>query len=305
MWTEPKLCMGGVILPEKRTLPCEGMEFWVRLGAGLGAFTAVLLVSLTCYFWKKNKRYHSRFLPTHFSFSPSLSFFLFSLLLLLLLSSIPSSSFLTPCLPPHHPSFLLSSQLFFLSPYSLSLALFFLHVYLIIFFSSFYLLPSLFPFFILFVLFLPVFFLNFIYSYRISLLLSLLPLFLLFLLLSFLPFFLLSFFPTCPTFPPSLLPVFLLTVLPSFLLSSFLPTPYPHLFPSFPTSFLPFLLCLFLSSSLPLFDLIPSAVLSLSLHSSCQYSCGQHYSSSVFFTPTKLILSLVSLLGWSTSTPGW
>ncbi|KAI3371380.1 hypothetical protein L3Q82_023980 [Scortum barcoo] len=56
VWIEPKLCMGGVTLPEKKTLPCEGVEFWVQLSAGLGAFTAVLLVSLTCYFWKKNKR---------------------------------------------------------------------------------------------------------------------------------------------------------------------------------------------------------------------------------------------------------
>ncbi|KAM8892856.1 endosome/lysosome-associated apoptosis and autophagy regulator family member 2 [Spinachia spinachia] len=56
VWTEPKLCVGGLSLPEKKTLPCEGVEFWVRLGAALGAFTAVLLVSLTCYFWKKNKR---------------------------------------------------------------------------------------------------------------------------------------------------------------------------------------------------------------------------------------------------------
>lgn len=56
VWSEPKLCVGGVALPEKKTLPCEGVEFWLRLGAGLGAFAAVLLVSLTCYFWKKNKR---------------------------------------------------------------------------------------------------------------------------------------------------------------------------------------------------------------------------------------------------------
>lgn len=56
VWSEPKLCVGGVALPEKKTLLCEGVEFWVRLGAGLGAFAAVLLVSLTCYFWKKNKR---------------------------------------------------------------------------------------------------------------------------------------------------------------------------------------------------------------------------------------------------------
>ncbi|XP_017261413.1 endosome/lysosome-associated apoptosis and autophagy regulator family member 2 [Kryptolebias marmoratus] len=56
VWTEPKLCIGGVALPEKRTVACEGMEYWVRLGAGIGTFTAVLLVFLTCYFWKKNKR---------------------------------------------------------------------------------------------------------------------------------------------------------------------------------------------------------------------------------------------------------
>uniref|UniRef100_A0A146ZIT8 Endosome-lysosome associated apoptosis and autophagy regulator family member 2a n=1 Tax=Fundulus heteroclitus TaxID=8078 RepID=A0A146ZIT8_FUNHE len=56
VWTEPKLCIGGVTLPEKKTVPCEGMEFWTRLGAGMGIFTAVLLVCLTCYFWKKNKR---------------------------------------------------------------------------------------------------------------------------------------------------------------------------------------------------------------------------------------------------------
>uniref|UniRef100_A0A7N6FA93 MRH domain-containing protein n=1 Tax=Anabas testudineus TaxID=64144 RepID=A0A7N6FA93_ANATE len=55
VWTEPKLCIGGATLPEKKRVPCEGMEFWIRLGAGLGAFTAILLVSLTCYFWKKNK----------------------------------------------------------------------------------------------------------------------------------------------------------------------------------------------------------------------------------------------------------
>lgn len=56
VWTEPKVCVGGVSLPNKKTLPCESVEFWIQLGAGLGAFTAVLLVSLTCYFWKKNKR---------------------------------------------------------------------------------------------------------------------------------------------------------------------------------------------------------------------------------------------------------
>lgn len=57
VWTEPKVCMGGVSLPNKETMPCEGLDLWVQLCAGVGAFITVLLVSLTCYFWKKNKRY--------------------------------------------------------------------------------------------------------------------------------------------------------------------------------------------------------------------------------------------------------
>ncbi|KAG7264718.1 hypothetical protein CRUP_018818 [Coryphaenoides rupestris] len=44
VWTEPKLCMGGVPLPKKRTLACENMDFVVRLSASVGALTAVLLV---------------------------------------------------------------------------------------------------------------------------------------------------------------------------------------------------------------------------------------------------------------------
>lgn len=29
---------------------------WLKVGVGGGAFMAALLISLTCYFWKKNKR---------------------------------------------------------------------------------------------------------------------------------------------------------------------------------------------------------------------------------------------------------
>ncbi|KAK7892170.1 hypothetical protein WMY93_024133 [Mugilogobius chulae] len=56
VWSEPRVCVSGVGLPQKKTLPCESVEMWVQLGGGLGALTALLLVSLTCYFWKKNKR---------------------------------------------------------------------------------------------------------------------------------------------------------------------------------------------------------------------------------------------------------
>ncbi|CAH2275655.1 UPF0577 KIAA1324-like homolog [Pelobates cultripes] len=56
VWNEPKLCNKGVPLPDKRASTCESIDFWLKVGAGVGAFTAVLLIALTCYFWKKNQK---------------------------------------------------------------------------------------------------------------------------------------------------------------------------------------------------------------------------------------------------------
>uniref|UniRef100_A0A8C6SNP8 Si:ch211-233h19.2 n=2 Tax=Neogobius melanostomus TaxID=47308 RepID=A0A8C6SNP8_9GOBI len=56
VWMEPRVCVGGAALPQKKSVPCESLDSWIELGAILGALSAVLLVSLTCYFWKKNKR---------------------------------------------------------------------------------------------------------------------------------------------------------------------------------------------------------------------------------------------------------
>uniref|UniRef100_A0A8C0H7G3 Endosome-lysosome associated apoptosis and autophagy regulator family member 2 n=1 Tax=Chelonoidis abingdonii TaxID=106734 RepID=A0A8C0H7G3_CHEAB len=56
VWNEPKQCIKGIALPEKRVSTCETMDFWLKVGAGVGAFTAVLLIALTCYFWKKNQK---------------------------------------------------------------------------------------------------------------------------------------------------------------------------------------------------------------------------------------------------------
>uniref|UniRef100_A0A8K9X4H4 MRH domain-containing protein n=1 Tax=Oncorhynchus mykiss TaxID=8022 RepID=A0A8K9X4H4_ONCMY len=56
VWNEPKLCIKGISLPAKSSAPCEAIALWLKVGVGGGAFLAVLLVSLTCYFWKKNKR---------------------------------------------------------------------------------------------------------------------------------------------------------------------------------------------------------------------------------------------------------
>ncbi|XP_061922405.1 endosome/lysosome-associated apoptosis and autophagy regulator family member 2-like [Entelurus aequoreus] len=56
LWNEPKLCTRGVSLPARSSAPCEAVAMLLKFGLGGGAFLAVLLVSLTCYFWKKNKR---------------------------------------------------------------------------------------------------------------------------------------------------------------------------------------------------------------------------------------------------------
>uniref|UniRef100_A0A671SXW1 UPF0577 protein KIAA1324-like n=1 Tax=Sinocyclocheilus anshuiensis TaxID=1608454 RepID=A0A671SXW1_9TELE len=56
VWNEPKFCTKGVPLPNKTSAHCEVVSLWVKVGIGGGAFMAVLLVCLTCYFWKKNKR---------------------------------------------------------------------------------------------------------------------------------------------------------------------------------------------------------------------------------------------------------
>uniref|UniRef100_A0A4W5R7G4 Elapor1/2 C-terminal domain-containing protein n=2 Tax=Hucho hucho TaxID=62062 RepID=A0A4W5R7G4_9TELE len=56
VWNEPKLCKGGVSLPENKTWLCNSMDFLVKMGVAIGAFTAALLFSITCYFWKKNNR---------------------------------------------------------------------------------------------------------------------------------------------------------------------------------------------------------------------------------------------------------
>ncbi|CAL8323021.1 unnamed protein product [Lota lota] len=56
VWNEPKLCSQGATLPARSSAPCEAIALWLKVSLGGGAFVAVLLVSLTCYFWKKNKR---------------------------------------------------------------------------------------------------------------------------------------------------------------------------------------------------------------------------------------------------------
>uniref|UniRef100_F7I111 Endosome-lysosome associated apoptosis and autophagy regulator 1 n=1 Tax=Callithrix jacchus TaxID=9483 RepID=F7I111_CALJA len=56
VWREPKLCSGGISLPEQRVTICKTIDFWLKMGISAGTCTAILLTVLTCYFWKKNQK---------------------------------------------------------------------------------------------------------------------------------------------------------------------------------------------------------------------------------------------------------
>ncbi|EPY84671.1 hypothetical protein CB1_000459017 [Camelus ferus] len=56
VWREPKLCSGGISLPEQRVTICKTLDFWLKVGISGGTCTAILLTVLTCYFWKKNQK---------------------------------------------------------------------------------------------------------------------------------------------------------------------------------------------------------------------------------------------------------
>uniref|UniRef100_A0A8C6QA87 Endosome-lysosome associated apoptosis and autophagy regulator 1 n=1 Tax=Nannospalax galili TaxID=1026970 RepID=A0A8C6QA87_NANGA len=56
MWREPKLCFGGISLPEQKVTICKTIDFWLKVGISAGTCTAILLTVLTCYFWKKNQK---------------------------------------------------------------------------------------------------------------------------------------------------------------------------------------------------------------------------------------------------------
>ncbi|XP_025891861.1 UPF0577 protein KIAA1324 homolog [Nothoprocta perdicaria] len=56
VWREPRLCRGGSALPRQQLRVCKSLDFWLKVGISAGTGAAVLLATLACYFWKKNRR---------------------------------------------------------------------------------------------------------------------------------------------------------------------------------------------------------------------------------------------------------
>ncbi|XP_035238246.1 endosome/lysosome-associated apoptosis and autophagy regulator 1 [Anguilla anguilla] len=56
VWQEPVRCTGGVSLPAQGVSACVTLDFWLRFGVSTGSVAALLLITLSCYFWKKTRK---------------------------------------------------------------------------------------------------------------------------------------------------------------------------------------------------------------------------------------------------------
>ncbi|CAN9516174.1 unnamed protein product [Ophioblennius macclurei] len=56
VWKEADRCFGGESLPPQTANACINLDFWLKVGVTAGASAALLLVSISCHFWKKTRK---------------------------------------------------------------------------------------------------------------------------------------------------------------------------------------------------------------------------------------------------------
>uniref|UniRef100_A0A7N6A7U5 Uncharacterized protein n=1 Tax=Anabas testudineus TaxID=64144 RepID=A0A7N6A7U5_ANATE len=56
VWQQPLQCYGGESLPAQKVSACVPLDLWLKFGVSTGSIAAVLLVGLSCYFWKKTRK---------------------------------------------------------------------------------------------------------------------------------------------------------------------------------------------------------------------------------------------------------
>lgn len=74
VWQQPLHCYAGVTLPAQKVNACVSLDFWLKFGVSTGAVAALLLIGLSCYFWKRTRKYDSLSLALLLSFSVSYLF---------------------------------------------------------------------------------------------------------------------------------------------------------------------------------------------------------------------------------------
>ncbi|XP_036960563.1 endosome/lysosome-associated apoptosis and autophagy regulator 1 [Acanthopagrus latus] len=56
VWQQPLQCYGGESLPAQKVSACVTLDFWLKFGVSTGTVAAVLLITISCYFWKKTRK---------------------------------------------------------------------------------------------------------------------------------------------------------------------------------------------------------------------------------------------------------
>ncbi|XP_029478661.1 endosome/lysosome-associated apoptosis and autophagy regulator 1 [Oncorhynchus nerka] len=56
VWQQPLQCTGGVSLPAQTVSACVTLDFWLKVGVSTGTVAAILLISISCYFWKRTRK---------------------------------------------------------------------------------------------------------------------------------------------------------------------------------------------------------------------------------------------------------
>lgn len=56
IWQQPLQCYGGVSLPGQKVSTCVTLDFWLKFGVSTGTVAALVLIGVSCYFWKKTRK---------------------------------------------------------------------------------------------------------------------------------------------------------------------------------------------------------------------------------------------------------
>ncbi|XP_017323848.2 endosome/lysosome-associated apoptosis and autophagy regulator 1 [Ictalurus punctatus] len=56
VWQQPLQCTGGVPLPDPQVSACVTLDFWLKFGVSVGSVAAILLITISCYFWKRTRK---------------------------------------------------------------------------------------------------------------------------------------------------------------------------------------------------------------------------------------------------------
>lgn len=56
VWQQPVQCFGGLSLPEQTVSACVALDVWLKFGVSIGTSAALLLIAVSCYFWKRTRK---------------------------------------------------------------------------------------------------------------------------------------------------------------------------------------------------------------------------------------------------------